>query len=173
MGQYHQTLDPLYDWVSSTEEYINFDRGASRMLLISGSPGTGTTELMLAIVQGISQQVNKGFVVNLVSFVFCSNGNHKPENAASVMKILLYQILELQPKLSMYLKSQRRSTGRKDFSDANDLYALSLMMYSIIQDKQFEPIIIVVDEFDQSVLDGFDNFLNMIITTMRLSNRVQ
>ena len=173
ISQKRTTLKPLYEWICSTPEYVKFDKGDARVLWVSGAAGTGTTMLMLAIIQGLSLQTPDSPDSSLFSYSFCSNGQHRPENAASVVKSLIYLVLQHQPWLIHHLAKKCKSTDRKDFSDVNDFYALSLVLYDMIQDERFKSTLFLIDGIDECVVEGLDSFLSLITTTTRLSSRVR
>ncbi|KAL8743050.1 MAG: hypothetical protein Q9190_004551 [Brigantiaea leucoxantha] len=173
ISQKLMTLKPLYEWVCSTPEYIKFDEGDARVLLVSGVEGAGTTMLMLAIIRGLTQRIVDGSDLGLMSYSFCSNGQRRPENAASVVKSLIYFVLQDQPWLGKHLDKRRDLTGIKHFADVDDLYALSLLLYGIIQDEDFRDTLFIIDGIDECVAEGLDSFLSLINTTMRLSPRIK
>ena len=109
------------------------------MLWVSGADGIGTTMLMLAMIDGVSRQRRESSDLTLLSYSFCGSGQLRPENAASVVRSLIYLVLEHQPELVDHLTKKCESTGRKHFSSANDSYALSLVLYSMIQSENSNP----------------------------------
>ncbi|KAL8943000.1 MAG: hypothetical protein Q9211_001149 [Gyalolechia sp. 1 TL-2023] len=171
--QKSKTLKPLYEWVCSTPEYVKFDKGDACMLWVSGAGGTGTSMLMLAMIDGITRQRLESSDSTLLSYSFCGIGQRRPENAASVVKSLIYLVLEHQPELVDHLAKKCESTGRKHFSSADDFYALSLVLYSMIQSERFKSTLFVIDGIDECMVEGLDSFLSLITTTIRLSSRVK
>ena len=82
-------------------------------------------------------------------------------------------MLKHQPELVDHLTKKCESTGRKHFSSANDFYALSLVLYSMIQSERFESTLFLIEGIDECMVEGLDGCLSLITTTIRLSSRVK
>ncbi|KAM0518155.1 hypothetical protein ACHAPE_004562 [Trichoderma viride] len=165
----------LYWWISSFCEYKAFDVSQNRILWITGALGTGKLACMSAITWGLSQRKRGAFLPLFLSFSRYDNGQPKPENAASAIKSLIYAILMNQSCLVDILADELKSIGRNHLSYASDFYALSLILNRMIQDRRFQPTLVLVDSVDD--IRGDDNeynrFLKLMETTMSISSDIK
>lgn len=158
----------LYEWFRATPQFAKFDEDHYRVLCVSCPPGSGQTPILLSVTRGLSENCNPK-----PSFSFCGSGSRRPDSATSVLKSLIFLLLEHQPQLAKHLTEKRQSTNRKQFSDPNDFYGLSLLLYDIIRDKAFKQTTFIVDGIDEFGDDGLDKFAALIPTTLRLSSNIK
>ncbi|KAJ8124065.1 hypothetical protein ONZ43_g128 [Nemania bipapillata] len=143
----HDVLRHFYDWVIETEEYEGFfkrqrvpDDVDSGVLCVTGPAGAGKTTLMRATVQGLLEEAKAtantdGF--NLACF-FCGSRDKTNSGATLAIKSLIWQILRSQPSLMQHMEKKFRTTGRDTFDDPNDFYAMSIVLYDILRDVNFD-----------------------------------
>ncbi|OAQ69818.1 WD-repeat protein [Pochonia chlamydosporia 170] len=163
-----ETSELLYEWFRSNQQYQDFIRGDSRVLCVSGSPGSGKRTLLLSVARGLSARP-----VNYLLDSVCASGNHMPQGATSVLKSLIFRLLVTQPHLRKHLTEKRISTNRKQFSDPNDFYGLSLLLYDMIRDESLRRTTFIVNGIDECGDDGLDKFATLISTTLKLSSDVR
>ncbi|UKZ85227.1 uncharacterized protein TrAFT101_001097 [Trichoderma asperellum] len=168
------SLESLYEWVNSTPEFKDFTMGESRLLWVCGDPDAGRTMVFWSIIRGLSQ-TSLGLEPKFLSFSMCGTGENEVESTVSVLKTLIYLVLNHQPQLSKYLIEKCNSTDRKDFSDSNDKYALTLLLYEIIRDETFKPTIFLIGGIDEIIFEDEEpsSFASFIKTTMNLSQNVK
>ncbi|KAL7928277.1 WD40-repeat-containing domain protein [Trichoderma chlorosporum] len=175
-----ETLNRLYQWVCQTSQYKDLIDGNSRVLWVSGNPDTGRIMTIWAMIQRLSarkkqelqQNLQQNLHTSFVSFSFCGKGKQEVDTATSVVKTLIYHTLMHQPTLQGHLMNKYESTGRADFSDGNDAYALSLVLYDIIRDENFEDTIFLINGIDE-IENGAHFIQELINTTLSLSKGVK
>ncbi|KAL6817439.1 hypothetical protein V8C40DRAFT_281654 [Trichoderma camerunense] len=166
-------LEPLYQWLSSTEQYRRFD--TARLLWISGPPATGTKMMMRAIVQEyLPQEHQIGNIIH-ISFSFSCNGQLRIEDAASIVKSIIYIVQDQQPKLAKHLVNHCTETKRKHAFGSNDMYALSMILCNMVKDESFVATLFLIDGIDEvgSGLDELGSVLDLIDATLNLSSKVK
>lgn len=168
------SVENLYQWVKSTPQYKEFMTGESRLLWVCGDPDAGRTMVIWSIIRGLSL-ASLGSEPKFLSFSMCGTGENEAESTISVLKTLICLVLEHQPQLGRYLTEKCNSTGREDFSDSNDVYALSMLLYDIIRDETFKPTIFLIGGIDEINFEHEDpnSFLSFVKTTMNLSQNVK
>lgn len=167
--------EQLYQRISSLPEYKSFEANEVYMLWIIGTLGTGKSICLSAIMWAHSRQQNKTFSPLLLSFSRNGNGQQKPENAASAIKSLIYAILKEQSCLVDLLVDGLKHIGRGHLSHANDFHALLLILKRVVQDKRFQPTLILIDGVDEIRGGGteFNRFLKFMKTAMSISSNVK
>ncbi|KAK1750550.1 WD40-repeat-containing domain protein [Echria macrotheca] len=156
-------LHLLHEWASATQEYQSFvdwsDKNKARILWVDGEPGTGKTKLLQAMVhklpgQGASVDGSGNNSPRKVAYFFYEHAGLRQENALSVVKSLIIHVINQQPELGEHLSSMFGSTKRQEFDDPSDFYALSTLLYRLIQDARFSQTYFVVDAIHQFAADG-------------------
>lgn len=168
------SVESLYEWVKSTPEYGNFITGESRVLWVCGDPDAGRMMVIWLIIHGLSL-TNIGSESKFLSFSMCGTGENEAESTVSVLKTLIYLVLEHQPQLSKHLTEKCNSTGREDFSSSNDIYGLTLLLYDIIRDEIFELTIFLIGGIDEIIFEDEEPsfFVSFIKTTTNLLQNVK
>lgn len=152
-------LQPLYNWASATEEYQSLfhrppdshDQNRCRVLWVSGPPGTGKTMLMRATTQGLLEEaeaMSSTEKFNL-AYIFCDSRSQPYGYATQAIKSLIWQMLECQPSLATHMDDKFQSTGRDTFNDPNDFYAMSTVLYSMLDDPGFGVTYVIVDAIEE------------------------
>ncbi|KAL8285679.1 hypothetical protein RB597_002646 [Gaeumannomyces tritici] len=152
----------LYDWARDSpyfEKFLNWTDGASgRVLWISGSPEVGKSILLRAAAQSLVTEqgaVSSSEDGKKVAYFFCNgSGGFHERDVLSVLKTLISGVLRSQPHLRLHLERAFRATDRADFEGKGDFYALSTVLYSIIEDADFAPTYFVVDSIELLAVDA-------------------
>lgn len=174
MFQYGDSvLEPLYQWLSSTEQYRRFD--TARLLWISGPPATGTKMIMRAIVQEYLPQKHQIGNIIHISFSFGCNGQLRIEDAPSIVKSIIYLVQDQQPKLAKHLVNHCTETKRKHAFGSNDMYALSMILCNMVKDESFVTTLFLIDGIDEvgGGLDELGSVLDLIDATLNLSFKIK
>ncbi|KAL6693305.1 WD40-repeat-containing domain protein [Trichoderma pleuroticola] len=174
MFQYSDSvLKPLYQWLSSTEQYKLFDK--AHLLWISAPPATGTKMIMRAIVQEyLPQKQQIGNTIH-ISFSFGCNGQLRLEDVTSMVKSIIYLVQDQQPKLAKHLVNHCTETKRKHPFGHNDMYALSMILCNMVKDESFVSTLFLIDGIDEvgGGLEGLGSVLDLIEATLNLSSKVK
>ncbi|KAI0526727.1 WD40-repeat-containing domain protein [Xylaria bambusicola] len=192
--------DILYRWVCGTKQYQTFiapdATSNERVLWLKSDHGAGKTRLLRAIQHGLIEDERSGKTTKMAYFSYDSSISWQ-ENASSAVRTLIDQIIEKQSLLKHHLTSKYTTTGRKAFKDPNDFYAMTNVMYSMLNDALFQPTYLVVNGVEQLLAiedigsdtridnpDGTDSqqavegprsddFLTLIFTTVQVSNKIR
>ncbi|KAI0849802.1 WD40-repeat-containing domain protein [Daldinia vernicosa] len=171
-GGLKTTLERLFDWVTSTKEYEEFDKTA-RVLWVFGALGTGKAMLVTAIIHGYySQGLGGGDSPELLSH-FRGSDPTEPKNAAWVLRSLIGLTLDSQPSLKNHFVEARKRTERKGFDEPTDFYALSIIFYNIIQDEKFANTLFIVDGAGEYNSTQITALLSLISASLGLSSKVR
>ncbi|KAH7304351.1 hypothetical protein BKA65DRAFT_580853 [Rhexocercosporidium sp. MPI-PUGE-AT-0058] len=124
-----------------------------RVLWVFGVPGAGKTMLMRATMQSLLKdaEAKESSITdefNLVYF-FCDSRSRPHGYVTQVLKSLIWQILERQPALAKHVYNKFSSTQRDKFDDPNDFYAMSTVLYSMLNDPNFRLTYVIIDAAEE------------------------
>lgn len=183
-----EIVKPLYSGViapnQSCREFFNtVGKGGSdqdQVLWISGPAGPGKTALMQAFLRELSPALDLHLPPNAaiatcarperLAYFFCGSSRRGPENAVSVLRSLVKQILDDQPFSREHLLEKER-VARNCLSRSNDFYALSELFSNIVRDTKFGTTFIAVDAVDDVVDDasGISDLIMLIAASAKMA----
>lgn len=161
-------LKDAYQWVFNSYNFQQWRKDPySRLLWIKGDPGKGKTMLLCGIIDELKKST-----ANLLSYFFCQGMDSRNDNANSVLRGLIYQLVSQQPSLAVYLRKKYDQAGTSIFEDTNAWFVLSDILTSITQDTKVGWIYLVVDALDECVVD-LPKLLDLITCTSASSKHVK
>lgn len=130
-------LRESYSWILKQDVFSRwrYDPDA-HLLWINGSLGTGKTMLLCGIVQELQHSMDQQ---DCLSFFFCEAGNKNADNAAAVLRGMIYLIVNQQRTLIRSLIEKHKKVGSKLFQDPGAWYALREIFLSLLTDLRREP----------------------------------
>lgn len=185
MKQLEEKKDKLvqkaYDWIFQNEAYSTFtnagDDGSARepcrMLWIKGPAGTGKTMLMMGIIRELSGP--QLAVSPDVYYFFCQGTDENLNNATSILKCLVWSLLNEQPHLIQYLRSRQDNSGKRLFQDSSGFYTLASAFEEMIKDPNMPPVYFAIDALDEcdEAEPGLNQLLNVISNSLKVSDKVR
>ncbi|KAI0440986.1 hypothetical protein F4803DRAFT_577053 [Xylaria telfairii] len=197
-GKYN-LLRYMDDWAIETEEYKSFfqrqhtpDEIGCDVLWVSGPAGAGKTMLMRAIVQRLLEEPESIANANKfnLAYFFCDSREKNHACATQVLKSLIWQMLKSQPSLAKHMERRFLTTGRDTFNDPNDFYAMSTVLYDMLNDaddhgnRKFGLTYVIVDGIEELGIDNdlagtrhddlaVRNLLGLIINTAKISQHIK
>jgi hypothetical protein len=157
-------------WAFEKREYQEWRNGKQNGLLwIKGDPGKGKTMLMCGIIDELETSAASSA---LISYFFCEATDRRINSATSVLRGLIYMLVEQQPSLVSHVRKRYDIEGKKVFEDANAWHALSDMLRDILEDANLADTYIILDALDECVEDMPD-LLSLIVKRPTTSQRVK
>ncbi|KAM7183187.1 NACHT domain containing protein [Rhypophila sp. PSN 637] len=159
-------LADAYRWVFDNPDFKRWRQlSENRLLWIKGDPGKGKTMLLCGIINELERPitVNGG---NLAYF-FCQATDSRINNATSVLRGLIYVLVQRQPRLLSHLPE---NTYPSD--DAMAWIVLSKTLIEMLEDPNLKITYLVIDALDECVIDQ-QKLLNLIVQTSSVSARVK
>ncbi|KAJ5133506.1 hypothetical protein N7526_004871 [Penicillium atrosanguineum] len=139
-----------YRWILDNEQFNQWQNNqSSRLLWIRGDPGKGKTMLLCGIIDILTRSI--GGNAN-ISFFFCQATDVRLNNAAAVLRGLIYSLVERQPSLLCHVRSQY-DQAEKTFSEDLNANALSKILDSILKDPTLQNTYLVIDALDECTTD--------------------
>ncbi|KAL4923044.1 uncharacterized protein BDV17DRAFT_25494 [Aspergillus undulatus] len=156
-------LNDSFRWVLENAEFRKWHSSSqSQLLWIKGDPGKGKTMLMIGIVNELLLQ-DQSQPSQSIAYFLCQATDPKLNNATSVLRSLIYMIIQQQPHLISHLR-KRYDTDPKLFEKGNTFYSLSAIFESIIQDSTQATTLLLVDALDECET-GLSDLLKLIAKT--------
>ncbi|KAK3349202.1 hypothetical protein B0T25DRAFT_591653 [Lasiosphaeria hispida] len=153
-------LADAYRWILDNTEFRQWcDGEQSRLLWIKGDPGKGKTILLCGIIDKL-QSLALG--TGLLSFFFCQATDTRINSTTTILRGLIYLLLDQQPSLIPHARKKYDHAGKALFEDANGWIALSEIFRHILQDPSLESAYLVIDALDKCGND-LPKFLKFII----------
>ncbi|KUI57393.1 Vegetative incompatibility protein HET-E-1 [Cytospora mali] len=153
----HSTGELLYDLAMKTPEFERFvtwdGKDHCRILRVSGRPGAGKSMLLDAAVRRLPKVSDEEIGINKdVTYFLCNRTRWRQADALSAVKGLISGVLRCQPELRDHLRWALEEWG--GYNSLEGFYALSTVLYRIIQVRRFVSTYFVVDGTEQFVTDG-------------------
>ncbi|KAF3059971.1 Vegetative incompatibility protein HET-E-1 [Daldinia childiae] len=122
-----------------------------RLLWIKGDPGKGKTMLLCGIIDELKNQTAN--TDHILSFFFSQATDTRLNNATTVLRGLIYLLVDKQPSLISHMQERYDHVGKALFEGVNARFALHDIFESILQDPKLPTTILVVDALDECETD--------------------
>ncbi|KAI9695437.1 MAG: hypothetical protein M1820_008622 [Bogoriella megaspora] len=163
-------LEDSYLWILQNPDFQRWrDDSQSRLLWIKGDPGKGKTMLLCGIINELSKSVPK---TTLLSYFFCQATDTRINNAAAVLRGLIYVLVNQQPSLVALVRKKYDHVGKQIFEDANAWVALREIFMDIMQDPGLNRSYLIVDALDECVTD-LPKLLDFVVETSSTPSRIK
>ena len=137
-------VDGTCEWIKSHALYDSWLRSQSQLLWLSGGPGKGKTMLSIFLAEELEQTArlsqNKLFLQ-----YFCDNKDEKRNTAVTVIRGLIYQLLQSRPKLFNHILPTFKIQKESLFS----FETLWRIFESMVCDPALETTYCVLDGLDE------------------------
>lgn len=150
-------------WILKNDEFMRFrnDR-QSRLLWISGDPGKGKTMLLCSIIDDLERDP-----WDCTSYHFCEASSDTLNSAVSVLRGLIWKLVEQEPLLVKYVRKRYDASGKALFIDGNAWNALKEIATAIFQDPAVEGATIIIDALDECTFNR-DSLLEFIVNSSKV-----
>lgn len=193
-------LRDSYKWILEHEVFRRWqDDQDSRLLWIKGDAGKGKTMLLCGILNELSlsrvqipntsqgsslgdakrktshrcHKLSPTFAPSkLVSFFFCQSTDSRLNQAAHVLRGLIYILICQQPTLISHIQDRYDHAGRRLFDDKNTFYILSQVLTSMLHDLHAKSCYLVVDALDECDT-GLPQLLDFIVQSLFVSPHIK
>ncbi|KAL3417351.1 nwd1 protein [Phlyctema vagabunda] len=155
-------IQKSYVWVLENPDFCRWrDNETSQLLWVKGDPGKGKTMLLCGIIDHLEKESVDEWVL---SYFFCQATDRRVNTATSVLRGLIYMLLDQNASLESYMKKKYETAGQALFEDENEWEALTEIFIEIVQDTEFQAVCLVVDALDECV-EGLPQLLDLIVYT--------
>ena len=177
-------LKDCYSWILDDPSFRRWrTHDDSKLLWISGDPGKGKTMMLMGLIDELSRgdeavsmsrmskmlsKFKRGSRRIVLSYSFCQSARPELNNAASVLRGLIYLLVSQKEDLMPHIQKRYDVAGSKLFEGDNSIYALREILSDILNDLPL-PTYLLVDALDECVTGLAD--LLRIITDYNLTQR--
>lgn len=162
-------------WIFEHADFYNWrNNEQGRVLWIKGDPGKGKTMLLCGIIDEMSAltRLEDKSATTLLSFFFCQATDSRINNAAAVLRGLIYLLINQQPSLLSHVRKKYDHAGKALFEDANAWVALSEIFTRILQDPGLNSTYLIIDALDECIAD-LPKLLEFIVQRSAISPRIK
>ncbi|RDW57694.1 beta transducin-like protein HET-E4s-like protein [Coleophoma crateriformis] len=163
-------VEEAYRWVIESSDFQKWRTSQhNRLLWIKGDAGKGKTMLLCGIADELQKSLPKSA---LLSYVFCQATDSRINRATTVLRGLIYLLVDQQPSLVPHVQTSYDKAGEALFEDANTWVALTKIFSSILQDPNLNDTYLIIDALDECV-DDLPRLLEFISQTSSVCPRVR
>ena len=145
-----QLLKGSCSWVFEDRAYIDWwTREDSRLLWIHGDPGKGKTMMMIALISEIERKLESSPGSNVLTYFFCENTNPDLNTTISVLRGLIYLLVDQEKILIRHLRKRYDTVGKRLFEGLNSQYALLDVLLNILKDPSLGSVCLMIDALDE------------------------
>ncbi|KAJ4357089.1 Vegetative incompatibility protein HET-E-1, partial [Neurospora sp. IMI 360204] len=167
-------LQDSYRWVLDNADFQQWrDDPQHRLLWIKGDPGKGKTMLLCGIINELDQGNTANARHCNVAYFFCQATDSRINNAAAVLRGLIYLLIEQQPSVLSHVRKEYDRAGENLFKDANTWVALSKIFTDILHDPSLRTTYLVIDALDECVATDLPQLLDFIAQQSSSGSRVK
>ncbi|KAI8182759.1 Vegetative incompatibility protein HET-E-1 [Colletotrichum sp. SAR 10_86] len=124
-------LQESYEWILALPEFRRWQANSkSRQLWIRGDPGKGKTMLLCGIIEELEKNE-----LDRLCYFFCQATDPRLNNATSVLRGLIYQLVTRYPWLLEPVVDRYKDGGDKRFEGPNAWETMSEILVSILNDQ--------------------------------------
>lgn len=136
-------------WILDNNKFRRWrDDSQTQLLWIKGGPGSGKTMLLCAIIDELEKEPG-----NCVSYYFCQAADLRLNNATAVLRGLIYLLVCQQPSLISHVQGKYDLAGKQLFEDGNAWAALSRILLTMLNDRDLNDAILIIDALDECRTD--------------------
>ena len=147
-------LEGSCSWVFESATFKDWWSGqGTSFLWIHGDPGKGKTMIVMALIEEILKRLKSNPKTGLLSYFFCQNTVRESRTALSVLRGLIYQLINQRKTLVRHLRKRYDHAGSGLFEGPNALYAMLEVLLNMLRDPDIPPIYLLVDALDECDAD--------------------
>ncbi|KAL3472617.1 hypothetical protein BJX99DRAFT_262178 [Aspergillus californicus] len=147
--------DELRYWLRDLEDD---DPKASNILWLHGYPGTGKSTIAITITDELPKQYPFVNGDKVLVYFFCDSSMEKQRTAVSVLRGLVYQLIQQRPRLIKYLLPRYLNRKKTLFSSFDALWTI---FFELCQASPFQ-VYCIIDALDECVPDSQQILLRQI-----------
>ncbi|PTB54390.1 hypothetical protein M431DRAFT_17702 [Trichoderma harzianum CBS 226.95] len=138
------------EWILETDELTAWlgQEKTSNVLWLYGNPGTGKSTMAIFLTEQLST-VFSATGGNTLAYFFCDSSFEKRKTATSVIRGLLYQLVQQHPKLLDYILPKYNERGKGLFQSFDALWAIFMAIAIDQKTGQKYCVIDALDECDR------------------------
>jgi len=105
--------------------------------------------MMIALISEVSKRLNDRPGSGVLAYFFCQNTSDDLNTTVSVLRGLIYHLVDQEKKLIRHVRRSYDSAGRRLFEDENAPYALRMVFLDMLKDPSLGDVYFMVDALDE------------------------
>ena len=167
-------VEGLCSWVFENPAFVDWwTHDDCRFLWIHGDPGKGKTMMMMAIIDEVIERLRERAGSNVLAYFFCENTNSKLNTTVSVLRGLIFQLVDQEKTLISHLRKKYDSKGAKMFEDENALDVLLELLSDILNDQSLGAVYFMVDALDECDTEIHELLQRIVDESFKVSPKVK
>ncbi|KAJ5765753.1 Pfs NACHT and Ankyrin domain protein [Penicillium odoratum] len=163
------------EWVLRTEELtawlgsgptVGPESQPTQVLWLYGNPGTGKSTIALYLTEQLSATFSNTDG-KMLAYFFCDSAFDTRKTATSVVKGLLYQLVQQNEELRNHLLSKYHTRGEELFTSFDDLWDIFMTM---VADENTGRKYCIIDALDECDRESQDTLLQQLEETFKCPN---
>jgi len=120
----------------------------SRIFWLHGDPGKGKTMMMMALIDEVEKRLATT-PKDTIASQFCQSTNDTTNSAASILRGLIYLLMDKQKQLCRHVQQKYTEDGEHAFEGAGALYRLWDTLRTMVSDADIGTVYLLVDAVDE------------------------
>ncbi|KAL7947007.1 quinon protein alcohol dehydrogenase-like superfamily [Trichoderma barbatum] len=147
--------------ISAEDQHCMRELPNRPLLWIRGDPGKGKTMLLCGIVDNLQKLAPYSFI----SFFFCQATDERINNSTSVLRGLIFSLVDQQRHLLKHVREHYVRQGKSLFEPPGAWYALSGILQSLLLElsNSQQPTCLLVDALDECVSEDMPRLLDFVV----------
>ncbi|KAF6800134.1 ankyrin repeat protein [Colletotrichum sojae] len=147
-------------WVTESKAYRTWLNSACQGLWILGGPGMGKSMMSIFLTQHLEASVRTQHTGTVIYFFYDNRDFHK-NNAAAVLRGLIWQLARLRPQLVRHGLAELRSRGGRP-ETLHGVDALWRIFCEMVDDSKSGQVYCVIDGLDECVEGGVNPIIELL-----------
>ncbi|KAH0359933.1 purine and uridine phosphorylase, partial [Aureobasidium melanogenum] len=155
-----------YEWIIQDGNFLDWrDNQDASILLLKGLPGKGKTMICIGLIDELQSHIKNVSTQSNLSFFFCQSLFNNLDSPISLLKGIIWLMIEQRPTLVECLARSVTSKGSEIFEGPNALHELWALFEDIVNTSADGVTYIVVDALDECDQGRLDILLRCIFKT--------
>jgi len=156
-------LKQCYSWILEDATFQKWlAKGDTRLLWIKGDPGKGKTMLTIGLIDELTSKHGSSTTILkrlikfkrpsrpcLLAYFFCQSTRPDLNNAASVLRGLIYLLVVQKESLMQHIHKRYKVMSGRMFEGSNAIYTLREILSDILSDSTLPATYLLVDALDE------------------------
>ena len=129
--------------------------------------------MMMSLISEVSRRLDDRPGANVLAYFFCQNTNERLNTTVSVLRGLIYLLVDQEKKLVRHIRKRYDIPERRLFEDENAMYALQEILMDILTDPSLDTVYLMVDALDECDSTIYDLLKWIISTDYRIPHKIK
>lgn len=154
-----------FSWILTDKRFLDWrDQNLAQLLCIKGDPGKGKTMISIGLIDYLSVHLQQIRDSTNLAYFFCQNTDNRRKTSISIIKGLLWLLIERKRSLERHLQERLVVRGDMIFESFQELWEVFLL---ILRDVNCTTTVVVIDAIDECDRPDQEKLLQYIRGSMK------